>query len=395
MKRNKLTLLCLVIIVILTLTMWIVPKQFTPIQVQSQDDTIMEWEKINFKLRDKTDEHDSVEIQYQDNQFNHLLYDINGQPSYRQTIYSEVYGAFSLLNRPNLREYQIINPNGAVQLWYFSNYLKDYEQGPLVLDYTVVDKENSNYIELSHTFTESDYTDYQYLSYAEDEAHFYLLLELSNAEYTNVKLHQLTINKETAEVQQDDIIKYEEVQPYNILSIEQINHPNYHVIGINKEVNSLSDEFTSRLQEETYRSLIILNPRTLEIEEVELPSYDSEKPSSRENHSTVILNNENLYYFNNESVISDEGELENYQMSMFEYDQQGNEFTEIWSKKGDNNTRFTLQSGQLFLGIIDSEQNAHIEHVALNTGEVERTKEFVITEKSDYQFESLEFGYQY
>lgn len=395
MKRNKVTLLWLSVMVIVTLVMWLVPTKFKPVQVESRDDvpvdTIMEWESIDFMLSDERDKNDIVQVKYQDNEFSYLSHDMNSFPSYKQSVYHELYGAFSLLNRPNLREYQIINPHASLQFWYYSPYLRNQEQETVTLDYTIVDKENTNYTEVSHTFTQADYTSYSYISYAEDEAYFYLLLELYNKDLTDASLHQLTIDKKTAEVVQDQIIAYGDEQLYPMLTMQESNQPSYHVTGIDRSVNTLSIQENQRLSEDNYEAVVILNPKTLEFEEVTTPSVASNSKVI----ANLVINNENIYYFANESIMSAEDELLNYQVRMYEYDWQEKEFTEIWSKVLDTQTRFTIQSGQLYFGLIDNNQKAHVEQITLSSGEVEKTKEFTIDDKSDYQFHSMEFGFVY
>ena len=177
MKRNALTLSWIILMVLVVIVIWVSQTQVNPIQVQSQDEDI-NWADLEFVLKDKDKEVSYVAFMEQDGKFTHLINDYISSQSLMQSVYDEVYSAFPLTNRPNLREYGVVNPNSSIQLWYQSSYLRDQDDDSLIFDYKIVDKDASVFTEGSYDLGEDKDSNYSVISYAEDDSNYYLLLTI-------------------------------------------------------------------------------------------------------------------------------------------------------------------------------------------------------------------------
>lgn len=385
MKRNKVPILWLLVILVVMVVVWFVPTQFEPIQVQSEQDVGMEWKDINFMLSDESGNRSYVDMQYQNDEFNHLSTDYNTYNTYMGTVYEDVYGSFPITNRPNLREYAVVNTSNELQFWYHSPYLRNTEEEKSTFEYTLVNKETAEYTEATYTFPDEQYSNYYYISYAEDEDHFYILLGLDL-----VNLHQLTIDKATAEVLQDEDIEYEGA-PYSLSTIYQNEQPTYHVFGIYGDERTSSADNYGSLSVFNNRSIAVIDPTTLELTEIEINDSEGENSMEYRDTNLALIYGENLYNLKSQYNYTDEGEFISREMNMYQYDWEENDFSELWSMDLAENVSYTIQGGQLYLTNIEKPKHAQIEQISLNTGELEQVEDFTIKDDSNYQFSSVQF----
>ncbi|MGO4942143.1 hypothetical protein ACTQ5R_05800 [Ruoffia tabacinasalis] len=397
MKRNKVTILWLFIMVIVTLILWLVAMQFNPLHVQSQSDdtdqdTVMEWERLDFMLQGSDSPENYVRIQYQNNEFNHLLTDVNSLSWYTQSLYDEIYSEFPITNRPNLREYQVLNASDHnKQFWYKSPYLMDRDDEPLTFAYKIIDREQSEYIENTYTFDNDSAYMYSYLSYAEDESTYYVLLLLSNEQFDQSYIQQLSIDKDSGEVIADELVDYQAEEVYPLAPLVQNEKPRYHIIGLGYEPRSDSNQFYGNLYYYNNQKILAIDPATLELIEIEMPSMEEANSSSYQDVAMAMIEGEKLYYLINDLEGTSEGEITLNELKLYQYDWQEDEFTEVWAKELEEGQAFTIQFSQVYLETVEDKSQARIDKIQLDSGEVEATKEFTLEENANYEIVSLEF----
>lgn len=397
MKRNKVTILWLFIMVIVTLILWLVAMQFNPLHVQSQSDdtdqdTVMEWERLDFMLQGSDSPENYVRIQYQNNEFNHLLTDVNSLSWYTQSLYDEIYSEFPITNRPNLREYQVLNASDHnKQFWYKSPYLMDRDDEPLTFAYKIIDREQSEYIENTYTFDNDSAYMYSYLSYAEDESTYYVLLLLSNEQFDQSYIQQLSIDKDSGEVIADELVDYQAEEVYPLAPLVQNEKPRYHIIGLGYEPRSDSNQFYGNLYYYNNQKILAIDPATLELIEIEMPSMEEANSSLYQDVTMAMIEGEKLYYLINDLEGTSEGEITLNELKLYQYDWQEDEFTEVWAKELEEGQAFTIQFSQVYLETVEDKSQARIDKIQLDSGEVEATKEFTLEENANYEIVSLEF----
>lgn len=397
MKRNKVTILWLFIMVIVTLILWLVAMQFNPLHVQSQSDdtdqdTVMEWERLDFMLQGSDSPENYVRIQYQNNEFNHLLTDVNSLSWYTQSLYDEIYSEFPITNRPNLREYQVLNASDHnKQFWYKSPYLMDRDDEPLTFAYKIIDREQSEYIENTYTFDNDSAYMYSYLSYAEDESTYYVLLLLSNEQFDQSYIQQLSIDKDSGEVIADELVDYQAEEVYPLAPLVQNEKPRYHIIGLGYEPRSDSNQFYGNLYYYNNQKILAIDPATLELIEIEMPSMEEANSSLYQDVAMAMIEGEKLYYLINDLEGTSEGEITLNELKLYQYDWQEDEFTEVWAKELEEGQEFTIQFSQVYLETVEDKSQARIDKIQLDSGEVEATKEFTLEENANYEIVSLEF----
>ena len=397
MKRNKVTILWLFIMVIVTLILWLVAMQFNPLHVQSQSDdtdqdTVMEWERLDFMLQGSDSPENYVRIQYQNNEFNHLLTDVNSLSWYTQSLYDEIYSEFPITNRPNLREYQVLNASDHnKQFWYKSPYLMDRDDEPLTFAYKIIDREQSEYIENTYTFDNDSAYMYSYLSYAEDESTYYVLLLLSNEQFDQSYIQQLSIDKDSGEVIADELVDYQAEEVYPLAPLVQNEKPRYHIIGLGYEPRSDSNQFYGNLYYYNNQKILAIDPATLELIEIEMPSMEEANSSSYQDVAMAMIEGEKLYYLINDLEGTSESEITLNELKLYQYDWQEDEFTEVWAKELEEGQAFTIQFSQVYLETVEDKSQARIDKIQLDSGEVEATKEFTLEENANYEIVSLEF----
>lgn len=397
MKRNKVTILWLFIMVIVTLILWLVAMQFNPLHVQSQSDdtdqdTVMEWERLDFMLQGSDSPENYVRIQYQNNEFNHLLTDVNSLSWYTQSLYDEIYSEFPITNRPNLREYQVLNASDHnKQFWYKSPYLMDRDDEPLTFAYKIIDREQSEYIENTYTFDNDSAYMYSYLSYAEDESTYYVLLLLSNEQFDQSYIQQLSIDKDSGEVIADELVDYQAEEVYPLAPLVQNEKPRYHIIGLGYEPRSDSNQFYGNLYYYNNQKILAIDPATLELIEIEMPSMEEANSSLYQDVAMAMIEGEKLYYLINDLEGASEGEITLNELKLYQYDWQEDEFTEVWAKELEEGQAFTIQFSQVYLETVEDKSQARIDKIQLDSGEVEATKEFTLEENANYEIVSLEF----
>lgn len=397
MKRNKVTILWLFIMVIVTLILWLVAMQFNPLHVQSQSDdtdqdTVMEWERLDFMLQGSDSPENYVRIQYQNNEFNHLLTDVNSLSWYTQSLYDEIYSEFPIINRPNLREYQVLNASDHnKQFWYKSPYLMDRDDEPLTFAYKIIDREQSEYIENTYTFDNDSAYMYSYLSYAEDESTYYVLLLLSNEQFDQSYIQQLSIDKDSGEVIADELVDYQAEEVYPLAPLVQNEKPRYHIIGLGYEPRSDSNQFYGNLYYYNNQKILAIDPATLELIEIEMPSMEEANSSLYQDVAMAMIEGEKLYYLINDLEGTSEGEITLNELKLYQYDWQEDEFTEVWAKELEEGQAFTIQFSQVYLETVEDKSQARIDKIQLDSGEVEATKEFTLEENANYEIVSLEF----
>lgn len=397
MKRNKVTILWLFIMVIVTLILWLVAMQFNPLHVQSQSDdtdqdTVMEWERLDFMLQGSDSPENYVRIQYQNNEFNHLLTDVNSLSWYTQSLYDEIYSEFPITNRPNLREYQVLNASDHnKQFWYKSPYLMDRDDEPLTFAYKIIDREQSEYIENTYTFDNDSAYMYSYLSYAEDESTYYVLLLLSNEQFDQSYIQQLSIDKDSGEVIADELVDYQAEEVYPLAPLVQNEKPRYHIIGLGYEPRSDSNQFYGNLYYYNNQKILAIDPATLELIEIEMPSMEEANSSLYQDVAMAMIEGEKLYYLINDLEGTSEGEITLNELKLYQYDWQEDEFTEVWAKELEEGQAFTIQFSQVYLETVEDKSQARIDKIQLDSGEVEATKEFTLEENANYEIVSLEF----
>lgn len=397
MKRNKVTILWLFIMVIVTLILWLVAMQFNPLHVQSQSDdtdqdTVMEWERLDFMLQGSDSPENYVRIQYQNNEFNHLLTDVNSLSWYTQSLYDEIYSEFPITNRPNLREYQVLNASDHnKQFWYKSPYLMDRDDEPLTFAYKIIDREQSEYIENTYTFDNDSAYMYSYLSYAEDESTYYVLLLLSNEQFDQSYIQQLSIDKDSGEVIADELVDYQAEEVYPLAPLVQNEKPRYHIIGLGYEPRSDSNQFYGNLYYYNNQKILAIDPATLELIEIEMPSMEEANSSLYQDVAMAMIEGEKLYYLINDLEGTSESEITLNELKLYQYDWQEDEFTEVWAKELEEGQAFTIQFSQVYLETVEDKSQARIDKIQLDSGEVEATKEFTLEENANYEIVSLEF----
>lgn len=397
MKRNKVTILWLFIMVIVTLILWLVAMQFNPLHVQSQSDdtdqdTVMEWERLDFMLQGSDSPENYVRIQYQNNEFNHLLTDVNSLSWYTQSLYDEINSEFPITNRPNLREYQVLNASDHnKQFWYKSPYLMDRDDEPLTFAYKIIDREQSEYIENTYTFDNDSAYMYSYLSYAEDESTYYVLLLLSNEQFDQSYIQQLSIDKDSGEVIADELVDYQAEEVYPLAPLVQNEKPRYHIIGLGYEPRSDSNQFYGNLYYYNNQKILAIDPATLELIEIEMPSMEEANSSLYQDVAMAMIEGEKLYYLINDLEGTSEGEITLNELKLYQYDWQEDEFTEVWAKELEEGQAFTIQFSQVYLETVEDKSQARIDKIQLDSGEVEATKEFTLEENANYEIVSLEF----
>lgn len=397
MKRNKVTILWLFIMVIVTLILWLVAMQFNPLHVQSQSDdtdqdTVMEWERLDFMLQGSDSPENYVRIQYQNNEFNHLLTDVNSLSWYTQSLYDEIYSEFPITNRPNLREYQVLNASDHnKQFWYKSPYLMDRDDEPLTFAYKIIDREQSEYIENTYTFDNDSAYMYSYLSYAEDESTYYVLLLLSNEQFDQSYIQQLSIDKDSGEVIADELVDYQAEEVYPLAPLVQNEKPRYHIIGLGYEPRSDSNQFYGNLYYYNNQKILAIDPATLELIEIEMPSMEEANSSLYQDVAMAMIEGEKLYYLINDLEGTSESEITLNELKLYQYDWQEDEFTEVWAKELEEGQEFTIQFSQVYLETVEDKSQARIDKIQLDSGEVEATKEFTLEENANYEIVSLEF----
>lgn len=397
MKRNKVTILWLFIMVIVTLILWLVAMQFNPLHVQSQSDdtdqdTVMEWERLDFMLQGSDSPENYVRIQYQNNEFNHLLTDVNSLSWYTQSLYDEIYSEFPITNRPNLREYQVLNASDHnKQFWYKSPYLMDRDDEPLTFAYKIIDREQSEYIENTYTFDNDSAYMYSYLSYAEDESTYYVLLLLSNEQFDQSYIQQLSIDKDGGEVIADELVDYQAEEVYPLAPLVQNEKPRYHIIGLGYEPRSDSNQFYGNLYYYNNQKILAIDPATLELIEIEMPSMEEANSSLYQDVAMAMIEGEKLYYLINDLEGTSESEITLNELKLYQYDWQEDEFTEVWAKELEEGQAFTIQFSQVYLETVEDKSQARIDKIQLDSGEVEATKEFTLEENANYEIVSLEF----
>lgn len=397
MKRNKVTILWLFIMVIVTLILWLVAMQFNPLHVQSQSDdtdqdTVMEWERLDFMLQGSDSPENYVRIQYQNNEFNHLLTDVNSLSWYTQSLYDEIYSEFPITNRPNLREYKVLNASDHnKQFWYKSPYLMDRDDEPLTFAYKIIDREQSEYIENTYTFDNDSAYMYSYLSYAEDESTYYVLLLLSNEQFDQSYIQQLSIDKDSGEVIADELVDYQAEEVYPLAPLVQNEKPRYHIIGLGYEPRSDSNQFYGNLYYYNNQKILAIDPATLELIEIEMPSMEEANSSLYQDVAMAMIEGEKLYYLINDLEGTSESEITLNELKLYQYDWQEDEFTEVWAKELEEGQAFTIQFSQVYLETVEDKSQARIDKIQLDSGEVEATKEFTLEENANYEIVSLEF----
>lgn len=398
MKRNRLTLLWLLVMVMVMLFVWFAPTYFNPIQVASESDVnqdeAMKWERINVFLEDKDNPNGFILSKYYDNHFSYNQADINSVSGYNQALCDEVYSDFSIINRPNLRDYQIMAISETQQFWYKSPYLFNQDDDALTFTYTIIDRENADYIESAYDFEDQSLNNYYFLGYAEEADHYFVLLEFYYEQLEQSVMHQLSIDKISGEVVQEEKIEYVGEYSSGFIPFYQKNNPSYQVVGLTQEPihdNSLiSFDYAQR-----DRRLLVINPKTKEMLEIEAPYFNEANPSESGGRTVPIMVDDKLYYLRNDINVQDEATQPQNELTMYQYDWDKEEFIEIWAKELDVDTIFTVQFKQIYLTTIEDENHARIESMQLDTGESEVIKRFVIDSSSNYEFSSLNFAELY
>lgn len=379
MKRNALTLSWIILMVLVVIVIWVSQTQVNPIQVQSQDEDI-NWADLKFVLKDKDKEVSYVAFMEQDGKFTHLINDYNSSQSLMQSVYDEVYSAFPLTNRPNLREYGVVNPNSSIQLWYQSSYLRDQDDDSLIFDYKIVDKDASVFTEGRYDLGEGKDSNYSVISYAEDDTNYYLLLTINGIERNPTHTIQLTINKETSEVVNEETIE-EDLTDYYALSNAgyQLDQPHFHLI-LKSYVNP--------------DSLSVINPITLEMNDIVVSNSESTDDEEFYDETNLVMVRENhLYYLKIDTAHTEGVEDPSSLMTMYEYDFDGEDFEELWNREflDFKGIAYTLQNSQLYMSMIEDEKQVRVEHVDILSGETDGEKIYTIKGSSQYQFLSTNF----
>lgn len=394
MKRNALTLSWIILMVLVVIVIWVSQTQVNPIQVQSQDEDI-NWADLEFVLKDKDKEVSYVAFMEQDGKFTHLINDYNSSQSLMQSVYDEVYSAFPLTNRPNLREYGVVNPNSSIQLWYQSSYLRDQDDGSLIFDYKIVDKDASVFTEGRYDLGEGKDSNYSVISYAEDDTNYYLLLTIDGIERNPTHTIQLTINKETSEVVNEETIE-EDLTDYYALSNAgyQLDQPHFHLI-LKSFVNpdSLSVNH-SQLSSYNNYEVAVIDPITLEVNDIVVSNSESTDDEEFYGETNLVMVRENhLYYLKIDTAYTEGVEDSSSLITMYEYDFDGEDFEELWNREflDFKGIAYTLQNSQLYMSMIEDEKQVRVEHVDILSGETDGEKIYTIKGSSQYQFLSTNF----
>src|SRR5699024_2116964 len=153
---------------------------------------------------------------------------------------------------------------------------------------------------------------------------------------------QLTINKETAEVVNEESIE-EDLTDYYALSNSgyQLDQPHFHLI-LKSYVNP--------------DSLSVINPITLEMNDIVVSNSESTDDEEFYGETNLVMVRENhLYYLKIDTAHTEEVEDPSSLMTMYEYDFDGEDFEELWNREflDFKGIAYTLQNSQLYMSMIE------------------------------------------
>lgn len=407
MKRNIKTLVWILLVVLVALTLWIRQTQLNPITIQSQEGELnagnLTVPDLEFRLLDEEANRSHVTFREMNDGFSHLINDssINVNPS--QEVYDDVYSSFSLLDRPNLREYAVVNPDSAQQFWYRSPYLLDVEEGELMtFAYTLIDLETDTYKEHAYEFEHSEIGFYTYMSYAEDASNYYIVLELMNLDRAVQEINQLTIDKESGEVTESQTIDHDlnDYIPFSS-AFQQLKHPSLHLFIKHLAPQERMSGDPNYLVNSNNVEVAVINPETMEFEEIKLDQSASSEVNPNTGASYAIVREDQLFYLEIENTFSEDQASYSMELTMYEYDFEEATLNEIWQKElaGDQasskSSTYRLMSGQLFIATVEDGKHARLEHIDVESGDITGEKVYQISADSSYQFANVSFRQYY
>lgn len=393
MKRNIKTLIWMAVVVLLIIIMWFIPTQMNPIQSENDASSSIELPLNTLFFEVGNGKKESFNVIRDSDDFSVLSNDFRMRSKYTR-LKDSILELFPITNRPNIRSSNPINYDESVQLWYTPFYMQ-HNSDNLSFDYTIIDTESVEFVEKSYDFPEQKYHNYDFISYAEDDDVYFILVTLKNYEYQTNDIYQLTIDKENYEVIENQKV---DTKDKNLISTyhQTKSNPGFHYLIESIEMVGNS----SMYQNEVNENIILLDPVTLEFKELTLPV-------SQETDEEYYSRTPDVFVDGSELYVASWGKarwnkIGNYdipnlgdKLVVYKYNFEKDTFEESWEFDTANYNSAVLDTNALYMTTIIDGKTSQVDQVDLTTGDVINTEKFNIDPDSDYEFIYTGFEYNF